>query len=194
MKKFVIATACVTVLGLVAVGVQQFSASADDAHQSGSNLNVEEAKQQIQTQYPGEVTEIERERENGKDVYEMEIVGEEYKYELKLDAASGDVLKLDEKEKIRTSKQRETDQNSQNETSSTDDANESSSLQSRFAISIEEAKQIALNEVGGTIDEIERDEDDGMFYYEVELHTERGEAEVEVDAQTGEIIVISYDD
>ena len=42
--------------------------------------------------------------------------------------------------------------------------------------------------------EIELDEDDGFIKYEVELRTDRGEAEVEIDASTGNVLNVEWDD
>ena len=42
--------------------------------------------------------------------------------------------------------------------------------------------------------EIEKDEDDGLIKYEVELNTDRGEAEVEIDASTGKVLDVEWVD
>lgn len=59
-------------------------------------------------------------------------------------------------------------------------------------ITLEQAIEIALAEVGGTLDDAELEEDDGVHYWEVTLDdTSRGDdVEVKVDVTTGEIIKI----
>ena len=42
--------------------------------------------------------------------------------------------------------------------------------------------------------EIDKDEDDGIIKYELELNTDRGEAEVEIDASTGKVLDVEWDD
>jgi len=42
--------------------------------------------------------------------------------------------------------------------------------------------------------EISKDEDDGFIKYEVELKTDRGEAKVEIDASTGKVLEVEWDD
>ena len=42
--------------------------------------------------------------------------------------------------------------------------------------------------------EIEKDHDDGLLKYEVELRTDRGEAEVDIDASTGKVLKVEFDD
>ncbi|MDM5297635.1 PepSY domain-containing protein [Bacillus pumilus] len=61
-------------------------------------------------------------------------------------------------------------------------------------ITVEEAKQIALKEVGGTVDDADLDTLSGMLVFEVELDLPNGrEAEVLVNAYTGEIEGITYE-
>ena len=60
--------------------------------------------------------------------------------------------------------------------------------------SIEEAKEIALTEFQGKVTEIELDKDDGRLMYEVELKNETHEAEIEIDAKTGEIIEVEVEE
>ncbi|MFB5662885.1 PepSY domain-containing protein [Alteribacillus sp. HJP-4] len=204
MKKLIIATACVAVIGVTAVGIQQFTAFGDEQGSPGGGsdrLSIEEAKERAQDHYPGSVQEIELETDDGKEVYDMEIVGEKYKYELKLDANSGEVVHLDEKERTSSEKANQNDDNDDTEAADDsgagengDDKNSGSNSSSGYPVSMDEAIQIALDEVGGTVKEAELDEDDGISYYDFEINTDNGEAEVEVNAQTGEIIVISYDD
>ncbi|SFE74838.1 PepSY domain-containing protein [Alteribacillus iranensis] len=192
MKKFVIATACVLSLGLVAIGVQQFTASAGD-----TELSLDEAKSIASEQYPGKVTEVELETKNGKKIYEVEITGDTYKYELKLDATTGEIIRLDEKEKIEkepNTNPSSNDTTKQQENKDGDDNGKAEPQANNVAIDMKKAQDIALSETGGTIMEAELDEDDGRTYYEFEINTDKGEAEVEVDAFTGEIILISYDD
>ena len=61
-------------------------------------------------------------------------------------------------------------------------------------ISQADATAIAEKAVNGKVVEIEKDEDDGLIKYEVELKTDRGEAEVEIDASTGKVLEVEWDD
>ncbi|MEN2466948.1 PepSY domain-containing protein [Ornithinibacillus sp. FSL M8-0202] len=60
-------------------------------------------------------------------------------------------------------------------------------------IDYETAKKIALAEFDGMITELELDEDDGRLIYEIEIESVNGEAEIDIDAYTGDIISISID-
>jgi len=63
-------------------------------------------------------------------------------------------------------------------------------------ISIEKAEEKALNEIDGTIDNVELVKDDGQLKYEVEVRDQNGndDHEVEVDAKSGNVIEIDQDD
>src|SRR5699024_1719909 len=95
MKKKLIVTigAVVCAVGL-GVGIYQSDASAPSP-----NLSVDQIEQMVSDQYPGTITEIELEKEYNQLVYEVDIEDDGKKYELKLDANSGEVLKLEEKVK-----------------------------------------------------------------------------------------------
>ncbi|MUV38483.1 hypothetical protein JNUCC1_02321 [Lentibacillus sp. JNUCC-1] len=69
------------------------------------------------------------------------------------------------------------------------------SNQDKGMIGGKEASRIALNEIDfpGTVVSVELDEDDGRMIYEVEIEGENGEADVEIDAYTGKIIVLEVD-
>src|SRR5690625_402376 len=61
------------------------------------------------------------------------------------------------------------------------------------AISIDEAVDIALSKFTGQVTEVEVEEEDGRLIYEVEIESGEEEAEIEIDAHTGEVIVIEID-
>ena len=61
-------------------------------------------------------------------------------------------------------------------------------------ISKEQAKKIALSKFNGKFEEIELDKDDGRLKYEIEMKNGNQEAEIEIDAYTGEILFMSTED
>jgi uncharacterized membrane protein YkoI len=127
-------------------------------------------------------------------------------FEIKLDGDTGEILKLEEKEiRSKNNKSTEltikekdnTDDNSKDDNSDDKKKDEVKADESKdkkkVAISTEEAKKIALAEFNGTIKELELDEDDDRLIYEIEIKSENGEAEMDIDAYTGEILSISID-
>jgi uncharacterized membrane protein YkoI len=76
-----------------------------------------------------------------------------------------------------------------------DDSNNSSTQTANStSISMEEASKIALNKVNGTITEVEKEMEHGRLEYKFEILSNRGEADVRVDAQTGEVTRVEFDD
>lgn len=62
------------------------------------------------------------------------------------------------------------------------------------ALSVEEASKIATNEVNGKITDIEKEMEHGRLEYKFEIQSDRGEADVRVDAETGKITRVKFDD
>lgn len=63
----------------------------------------------------------------------------------------------------------------------------------KTVIDSDTALGIALKEFPGKATEVELDEDDGRLLYEIEIESSKGEAEMEIDAYTGEILAIEID-
>jgi uncharacterized membrane protein YkoI len=76
----------------------------------------------------------------------------------------------------------------------TDDSNSISTSKSAGSLSIEEAAKIALAKVNGTITEVENEMEHGRLEYKFEILSNRGEVDVRVDAQTGEVTRVEFDD
>ena len=75
-----------------------------------------------------------------------------------------------------------------------DDSNSISTSKSAGSLSIEEAAKIALANVNGTITEVENEMEHGRLEYKFEILSNRGEVDVRVDAQTGEVTRVEFDD
>ncbi|WP_339252272.1 PepSY domain-containing protein [Sporosarcina sp. FSL W8-0480] len=61
-------------------------------------------------------------------------------------------------------------------------------------ITLKKAKEVALQKVDGVVTEVELERDDNRYYYDIELHDEKFEYDVEVDAVSGKIIKFEKDD
>ena len=76
-------------------------AQADDDHdeakrllQSGDILSLEAILERLQPTYPGKILEVELERENGRIIYEIELLAEDgVVYKIEVDAKTGEVLR-----------------------------------------------------------------------------------------------------
>jgi uncharacterized membrane protein YkoI len=75
-----------------------------------------------------------------------------------------------------------------------DSSNSTASLTNTSALSVEEAAKIATNEVNGTITEVEKEMEHGRMEYKFEIQSDQGEVDVRVDAETGKITRVEFND
>lgn len=216
------AVVCVILLG--------FGIYKTDASQQNPRLSVDDIRQMVEAQYPGEITEIELDTTMNKSVYEVEVISQGREYEIKLDGQTGEILNLKEratkakKESVvlnnddsqvkettpsndqdvnpekNTDQSQQQDKNSKNNgTQSQSDSNQQAETPAKkqpkkpTVIDVNQAIAIAKSQFNGTVIEAGLDEDDGRLIYEIELENGQEEAEIEVDAYTGEILLIEID-
>lgn len=192
-------------LGLSALGLGMYHTSAS---QAAPDLSEKQIKNKIQQQYPGKITEFELDKENNRAVYEAEVVQNGKEYDIVFDGNTGKVLSLekqnasndnddsdDETEKDDDKFDKDDDNNDDRDDDKNNDNaeanNDKTSKEPR--ISAAKAQKIATNEVSGTVVSSELDEDDDRLIYEIEVKSDKKEAEFEIDAYTGNIIVMSID-
>lgn len=121
--------------------------------------------------FPGSsVKDISVEVKKGTTFYNIESFKDNQKQEIKIDAANGQIVKHEVKNKKFIL------------------PNEAIDF-SKFALSIDEAANKALAlEAGWSLDEADLDNKNGTWIYEVELKKGMSEKKVIINAQTGEII------
>lgn len=184
-KKLMIITGAVALTGLLGTGVYHSTVSA--AEPTLSNTEIEKL---ITTQYPGTITELELEKEDNRLIYEVEVKDSGVEYDLKIDADTGEILKL-EKE-IKQEKQVKKQEVKKDQKQKVEVQKESS--KNNAMIDVNEAIEIALAKFPGTVEEAELDEDDGRYIYEIEIENGNKEAEFEIDAYSGKIIEMDIDE
>ncbi|WP_017795680.1 PepSY domain-containing protein [Oceanobacillus kimchii] len=178
------------------------------ASSSEPKLSQAEIKELVEAQYPGNQNEPNLQLKDGEPVYQVEVQQENGSYEVLLDGNTGKVLDIyqTEAEKAENvepddnnnttpdeNSNKDNDQDGQQNNDDTDkaDKDEPSSEQGNNAIiSSDEAKEIALQQFSGTVSELELDEDDGTMIYEIEIVDGNKEANIEINAYTGNVIVI----
>lgn len=206
-KKIVLSVGVLAIASVLGLGIYHSNAS-----QAEPKLSSEEIDDIVTSQYPGTITEMELEKDFNQVIYEVEITEDGKEYELKLDGNTGEVLKIKEKEMVKKqtddtdqhpkkkqAQQQANDQvdqknQSQSETNENRPDQQDKRNQQKTVIDADEAVQIALKEFSGTVESVELDEDDLRLIYEVEIEAGDEEAEVEIDAYTGEVLVIDIDD
>ncbi|MDX8045157.1 PepSY domain-containing protein [Gracilibacillus sp. S3-1-1] len=145
--------------------------SKDDAF-----ISMEKAKNIATDMYPGVVTEMEMDEDDGRYYYEMELVTETGEVELAIHANTGEILYISVDEDDDKVKQANLAEN-KNEW-----------------LSAEEVRSIALEKYAGTIVEFDLEDEDERYIYEVEIRTDKGDVELEIDASTGDFLKVEYDD
>lgn len=143
----------------------------------------------------GTIIKVELEDENDDDddsqEYEIKIQANGKKYEIKIDAITGKVTEVESNDYDDDDDKKIVNLNKENVNANKDHENKKSSGK---IISREEAKNIALGLVNGTIVEFELDEDDGRQEYEIEIIANGIEYEIEIDASTGKVLEFESDD
>src|SRR5690625_804957 len=208
-KKITIIAGAIAVSTVLGLGIYK-----SDASQADPKLNYDEVTNLISTQYPGTITEMELEKRNNRAIYEIEIVNDGMEYELKVDGNSGEIIKLKEKRiaakqndnaKKETIDLKEKDQKQAPEKDGQEKTTDKTKIDkkqsnskdqkpSKTVLDAKEAISIAQKEFSGTVTAVELDEEDGRLMYDIEIKANGQEAEFEIDAMTGEIIVIEIDD
>ncbi|CDO04099.1 Peptidase propeptide and YPEB domain protein [Oceanobacillus picturae] len=195
-KKTVMMTVGLVVLVLIGFGIFHFFASSASPDYSKKDIT-----QVITAQYPGKVSEPQLNEKEG--FYEAVVDHEGNKYIIKVDANTGEVKGLELTEKrieTNTDANKSTDTEKETGNANTEDDigsekgqeddedGDTKHTEEDVTVSMSKAKEIALERFPGKIDEAELDEDDGRYLYEIKIINGNEEAELEIDAFTGEIL------
>lgn len=203
-KRFIWIIGAIVIFAIIAFSMYRTGASSTEP-----KLSAEEISSLVEAQYPGTHGEPILSIKDGEPVYEVEINQNTGSYSATLHGDTGRVLDLYERESTQGSQANNEEKESKsqgteedndgiddNETANNDkEKNDSTSGEKENAIiSSDEAKGIALREFSGTVTELELDEDDDMLIYEIEIVNGNKEASIEINAYTGNVVVIEIDD
>lgn len=186
MKRKMWIGALATVMLLGGTAVVGASGNTGGSNTSGAKstsqgyITIEQAKTAALKEVKGYVDDIDLEREHGKVYYEVEIEQDNGEVDVHIDALTGKVLSVLNKD-------------TKDDDDDRDDLN-SSITTSEVKITSDQASAIAAKNVsGGKVIKVELDEDDNRYIYEVDLRTSKGIAEVDIDAVTGKVLSIDQD-
>eukprot|EP00130_Batrachochytrium_dendrobatidis_P008362 XP_006683237.1 hypothetical protein BATDEDRAFT_93007 [Batrachochytrium dendrobatidis JAM81] len=151
-----------------------------------ATITEKESIQIALTEVPGTVNEVELEDENGTVVYGVEVQAEDGSLnDVKVDAQSGNVLKVETDD----------EDGEEGDGEESDDEQDQAALAEKATITEEESTQIALTEVPGTVKDVELEDENGTVVYSVKVQAEDGSVqEVNVDAQSGKVLIVEADD
>lgn len=195
--KIIIAVVSVSIVVMIVWQMMQTMTAAEP-------LTKEEASQLVKEMYNGEIVEIKKENQ----LYKISIELETGTYLVNIDQITGNVTNLERIKQVETPTEKD-------DTKPTDVAKEDPSTpekeqkeekpkptedkpnppeQTTKKITESEAIQIALKKVKGNVDDVEIGQSGGKTYYLIEIETEKEDATVQVNAITGEIMNIIWDD
>ena len=142
-------------------------------------ISLDEAQEIALNAIDGKVTKAKKEHDDGIDYYDFEIISDNQKYEIEVDAKSGKIIK-NERDDDYIPNSSESSQNNVSQTTT---------------ITNEDAQRIAMERIGnnGYLVKCELDFDDGRQKYEIEIKNGNIEYEIAIDATTGEIIKYEED-
>ena len=152
----------ILIIGAIILGSIGFSTSALAA------ISEQQAKDIVKKEAPnGQITKFKLDRENGRMVYEIEVMDGNIERDYEIDAETGEIIKLEQEQKNHGNN------NSVNNPK----------------ISYDKAKEIALkNSKNGKFKEIELKHKNGVLVYDVEIAEGFMDREFLIDANTGEIL------
>lgn len=162
-------------------------------------LTLEEAQEIALKEVSGKVLKAHEDSDDGVSYYDFTIVTDNEKYEVEVDANSGKIIKMEKDDDYvgnDTSNNTNGNANSNNENNNSN-TNGNTNTNTQATITAEQAQQKAMDRVGGGyLVKCELDQDDGVLKYEIEIKNGNKEYDVDVDANTGEIIKFDeeYDD
>ncbi|WP_062351819.1 PepSY domain-containing protein [Bacillus kwashiorkori] len=144
-------------------------------NKSSSIISVEQAIKIAEKKTGAKVKSIEKDYDDGKIEYEIELMNEKgQEIEMTINARTGKISEL------------EYDDN---------DEKLVSNVKTSKHISIQEARNIAEAKTGAKVKSIEKEWDDGRYEYDMELVNAKGqEIEITMDATTGKILKFDMDD
>ena len=152
----------ILIIGAIILGSIGFSTSALAA------ISEQQAKDIVKKEAPnGQIIKFKLDKENGKKVYEIEVMDGNIERDYEIDAETGAIVKLEQEQKNHGNN------NSVNNPK----------------ISYDKAKEIALkNSKNGKFKEIELKHKNGVLVYDVEIAEGFMDREFLIDANTGEIL------
>ena len=152
----------ILIIGAIILGSIGFSTSALAA------ISEQQAKDIVKKEAPnGQITKFKLDRENGRMVYEIEVINGNIEKDYEIDAETGAILKMEQEQK----------------------GNKNAGSVNNPKISYDKAKEIALkNSKNGKFREIELKHKNGVLVYDVEIAEGFMDREFLIDANTGEIL------
>ncbi|MGG0891421.1 PepSY domain-containing protein [Cytobacillus horneckiae] len=142
--------------------------------QTSELITIEKVADIALNEQSGEVVDIELDAKRGNAIYEIEIQNKGKEADVKLDAFTGEVLSVKSKQ---------------------DDDDDDTALPfEKGVLNINKAIKLAEEETSGKVKEVNINLENGTLIYDFELKGNKDEVELTLDAKTGEVLDVEYDD
>ena len=175
---------------------------------SGKLLTKEEAIALAEKRVAGTVKEIELDKDDGRNVYDIEMKKGEIKFEIEMDAVTGEFLEFEKdryhsaKKEVKAQPQTQVKTQTEKVAASTvnvvEPAKEKQAVKTvekkankKTMLTKEEAIAIAKQHASGVVTDFELDDD---YVYEIEMEDGDIEYDIEIHAYTGDILSFERDD
>ena len=166
-KKSIISLAVVGVsMGVASIGVYAEPILKSASSFDSAAITAEQAINTALNQIPGQAVKVDFEHKMGKAYYEVDIKQKKKKHEVKIDAASGKIIKSDV-------------ENLKNPVTA--------------SVSLQQAIAKAQATVGGKIKEAKLKTKEGQMYYKIETVNQQAKHELKIDANNGSILANDQD-
>jgi len=177
----------IVVFSILFIGISQLTMPI---FSKATVLTEQEARKVAEERYSGKVKKIYQ----TKDTFVIELDRDTGVYELIINAETGEVSSLKRtQKKDENVKTNLPDEHTPEPTAPNEETVDSEEPPKN--VTEQEAAAIALEQVQGTVDDVEMEKVDGITYYFVEVETNDGrEAKVEINAITGEVKSFTWDD
>lgn len=154
---------------------------------TGKLLTIAQAKEIALKAVEGKVDDVDLERRNGQTFYEVEIDRKgSPDVNVRLDAYTGKILAIVNDD--------DDDDDKYDDNRGAAGSSSSTAVSNQVKLTAAQASDIALKQVsGGKVTKVELDREHGRYVYEIELRTAQGEADVDIDANTGKVLSVDQD-
>jgi uncharacterized membrane protein YkoI len=177
MKKIFFSVVVLFVFLIIMVNIFFITARTEEKKEEKSEeiIGIDEAKNIALKSVQGKIKDIDLVEKEGRIIYEIEIMKGIEEFEVLINSENGVIMGIEKEE--------------------TDDVLKKGDLMRVDGlISEENAKEIALERFGGRVIDFKSEREHGKIIYEVGIRREGEHIEVEINAQTGEIIEVEYGD
>lgn len=176
-------------LGLMALLIIIASGQLLASGREDDGITRDDMKTKLESTYAGSVTSIQLVEEAGQAVYQSTLQGKNGTYQISSDAHSGRVMR------ITPLHINPTQSATAEQVAPAKSAKPQASGSTEYGISLDQARAIAMEQVEGVFDGVEVEEVNQSVVYEVEIDTPKGqEVKVQVDAHTGKIVSVLWED